>query len=486
MPAFTREFFDPDRLDLFWQMIVERQRIYWRRLEGMPPPWTHDKIMRNEFITNVYRELDPGTVHLVANILTPEEDVLDKILNVFIYRVMGSRIDMQEFIGFQRREGFSAEVLDTKLHEMLEATGKSPFGEAYRTAAYTDQGSKDKITNVCRLFQTMAETLPVIYSELKNAQTVESAFRILVRIRGLGEFLAYQVMVDLLYPAPFEGILPFGQEEWAMAGPGARRGIWAMLQPGMKAASHIEVMRWLRDNQEAEFDRLGLDFPALIDESGEDPVPIPITLCNIQSCLCEYYKYVRIWSGEQKVVRKYEYQEPLVNELDEASCITVAPRSDSEGVGAVLGGAVGPDLADGGQDLGLGGVAVAGDVLLGLSGGASLDQHASSPQAPAAGAHYVIDGQVYELAAPGTGLHHHEQGVVPFDESENPVRDLIHAILQDAIVGGLDMEVALQLAVRYGNQAAVAQRQVESNNGRHERIIRVWTGEPVRVVHIEY
>lgn len=486
MPEFTREFFDEDRLTLFWQLITERMRIYWRRQEGQPPPWTHDTIMRNEFITNVYRELDPGTIHLVSKILAPEEDVLDKIFNVLIYRVMGSRSDMQDFIGYQYREGFDPQFLDERLHTMLQETGKSPFGEAYRTAAYTDQGSKDKITNVCSLFGKMAERLPTIYAELSNAQTAEAAFRTLERTQGLGEFLAYQVMVDLLYPAPFDPILPFGQEQWAMAGPGARKGVWALLQLGRKPNSLLEVMRWLRDNQQTEFERLGLEFPYLMDESGDDPVQIPISLCNIQSCLCEYYKYVRIWNGEQKVVRKYEYAEALVNQLEDVSCITVAPSRDSEGVGAVLAGAVGPEQAHGGEHLGLGGVPVAGDFLLGLARRARVQQHASSPQAPTDDPYDMVDGEVHEFATTGAGLDNTEQGLVLFDETEDPVRDLVHAILQDAVIAGLDVQVAAELAIRYCNQSTVAQRNVQSHNGRHGAMLRFDADRAVKVLHVEF
>src|ERR1051325_3471911 len=64
VPAFTREFFEPVMLDLFYQLVTERQLIWVRRQDGSPPPWTNDPILRTEFITNMYRELDPGTQYL--------------------------------------------------------------------------------------------------------------------------------------------------------------------------------------------------------------------------------------------------------------------------------------------------------------------------------------------------------------------------------------------------------------------------------------
>jgi len=59
-------------------------------------------------------------------------------------------------------------------------------------------------------------------------------------------------------------------------------------------------MRWLRQNQQQEIDRLNLDFPYLETESGE---LLELSLANIQNCLCEFYKYHKILNSNGRARR---------------------------------------------------------------------------------------------------------------------------------------------------------------------------------------
>jgi len=60
-PDEIRGSLDAESLDLFWQFIAERQKVWYRRVvEGRPAPWTDDDILQEYRFTNVYRELDPG------------------------------------------------------------------------------------------------------------------------------------------------------------------------------------------------------------------------------------------------------------------------------------------------------------------------------------------------------------------------------------------------------------------------------------------
>ena len=339
--AVDRTYFHKTYLDLYWGMIAERMRIYYRRQEGLAPPWTLDPILRSEFITNMYRELDPGTEYLIDNILAfSEEKPEDKLLNVFIYRLMGSRESTHIAIGFQRCAEYNAREVRRILKEQ-----DAPFGEAYRTASYVDMGSKDKITNVSRLFAKLAEDVPVLWQAISNALKLEDVYIVLEGVKGFGDFLAYQIMVDLLYPAPEQPLVPFTQNDWAKAGPGARRGAWKLMKPGMKPGSILDVMRWLHEHQRSEFERLGIEMLWMKDDEGND---VELSLCNIQSTLCEFFKYTRIWDGTLKYARKYNPGVPLNGTLTEPPLTftrplgmdetpdAVAPEAASEALPAVL------------------------------------------------------------------------------------------------------------------------------------------------------
>ena len=70
-------------------------------------------------------------------------------------------------------------------------------------------------------------------------------------MKGFGEFLAHQIVVDLLYQPKVEDsspIVPFGENEFAKAGPGARKGIWVLMNSDIKPANLIIVMQWLHAN----------------------------------------------------------------------------------------------------------------------------------------------------------------------------------------------------------------------------------------------
>jgi hypothetical protein len=104
-------------------------------------------------------------------------------------------------------------------------------------------------------------------------------------------------------------IVPFSNDDWAIAGPGARKGISMLLKKAIRS-DELAVMRWLRLNQKEEFARLGLDFPYLTDGKGG---PIEISISNIENCLCEFHKYLKIRDGTGRARRKFRprYSEQL-------------------------------------------------------------------------------------------------------------------------------------------------------------------------------
>jgi hypothetical protein len=299
-----REDFLPDRLEMFWWFITERQRIWERRfVQRRPRPWTTNEVLQTNRFTNIYRELDPGTQYAIREILEKDEPRADKVFNLMLYRLIG-RSETHAFVGFQRLSDFSAKRLESRLKQLRDEIGKPVFTAAYMVSGYTSMGTRDKVTNVVRLFERIHSRFDDLMAALDDARSPEEAYRVLRTAQGLGTFLAYQVLVDLLYPLKSnhgKGLLPFSHEDWAEAGPGARAGI-RMLLRSSTSPDHLSVMRWLRDNQDVELARLGLTFPFLKTESG---IPIKITLANIQNSLCEFHKFVKITDGTGRGRRKF-------------------------------------------------------------------------------------------------------------------------------------------------------------------------------------
>lgn len=298
------ETFRSDQLDLFWWFVRERQDIWKKRtILKDDPPWTADAILQTNRFTNVYRELDPGTRYAIQHILEVDAPTDDKIFNIMLYRLIG-RSETHARLGFQRLATFSPPNMERRLKELRDRRHVPVFTAAYMVSGYTSMGSTDKIENVVRLFASIRENFPTLARKIGRAKTPEEVYLTLRATHGFGNFLAYQVLVDLLYPLRHNGnkpLLPFSHDDWAAAGPGARAGISMLVRrPGQ--ADNLEVMRWLRANQRAEFSRLSLEFSYLLDEKENE---VEISLANIQNCLCEFHKYVKIKNGTGRARRKF-------------------------------------------------------------------------------------------------------------------------------------------------------------------------------------
>src|SRR6266496_4011253 len=91
------------QLYLFWNFVCERHHIWNRRvLDGMSPPWTGDPILNQYFFTNVYRQLDKGTIYYFQQVIRGHEEdasLNDLIFNTLIYRLF-NRIETFEYLGF--------------------------------------------------------------------------------------------------------------------------------------------------------------------------------------------------------------------------------------------------------------------------------------------------------------------------------------------------------------------------------------------------
>lgn len=306
--AIAYAAFQPPMLDLFWTFVCERQLVWRRRNEdGLPPPWTEDVILQRERFTNVYRELDPGTQYVINQVLEFDAPKPDKVFNTMLYRLIG-RAETHAALGFQYLDTFDPEIMEQRLRHIRDVEGKPPFTAAYMVSGYTSMGTRDKVVNVTRLFTRLHERFSTIYAQIAQCATPADIYSVLAAQQGFGNFLAYQVLVDLLYPLrSYEGrpLLPFTHDDWASAGPGARRGVHMLLANGVRA-EYLEVMRWLRWHQRSEFTRLSLNFPFMRAESGAE---VEITLANIQNCLCEFHKYVKIQRGEGRGRRKFHAAE---------------------------------------------------------------------------------------------------------------------------------------------------------------------------------
>jgi hypothetical protein len=257
--------------------------------------------LQQERFTNVYRELDPGTEYARLQILELDAPRADKIFNIMLYRLIG-RAETHAAIGFQWLDTFDSGHLIRVLRHLRDFEHKAPFTAAYMVSAYSALGARDKIDSVGQIFHALQNGFDDLFARIAACDSAASVYGELRQIYGFGNFLAYQVLVDLLYPLNIHAgapVLPYTNDDWASAGPGAQRGVGMLVQ---ERSADLEVMRWLRSHQTDEFDRLQLSFPFLADADGRN---VELSLANIQNCLCEFHKYVKINEGTGRGRRKF-------------------------------------------------------------------------------------------------------------------------------------------------------------------------------------
>lgn len=303
--SVDRESFEPTFLDLFWQFLCERQWVWYRRvIEEQEAPWTEDPILQREFFTNVYRTLDPGTNFVVTDILDKKQSAKAKLLQIMFYRLTGSQMPTLTAVQkYMSPASFDKNMIMKRLRKLHEKSPKYLFGDSYRVAAYSELGGVDKIENITLLFESVLDEFDDLFDELSDAEGTEKLYRVMSSVRGFGEFLAYQIVLDcIMENSKGKKLFDGDPNDWAIAGPGARKGLWAMIRDDLQPANMLMPMEWLRDHQDEEFERLGLEFPYLVDDEGV----LKLTTADIQTSLCEYFKYVRIWKGEMKSSRAFK------------------------------------------------------------------------------------------------------------------------------------------------------------------------------------
>ncbi|WP_419932307.1 nucleotide kinase domain-containing protein [Candidatus Poriferisodalis sp.] len=267
--------------DSYWTFATRRQEIFHQRVEGAPPPWTDDPVLREFRFTNAYRAADRVSQYLIRHVAyqgdQSAEEVVFRVLLFKLFNRISTWELLESEIGEITAAGFDVERYDSV---MTKAIGN---GQRLYSAAYimppASRGGGRKHSSHLQLIQAMLEDrLP---DQLLGSASMADAFGLLLGLRGVGTFLAYQLVTDINYTAA----LDYSEMEFVMAGPGARSGIEKCFSD-LGDYSVEDVIRWTADRQLDEVRKRGLDF---MDLWGR-----PLQLIDCQNLFCEVDKYARV------------------------------------------------------------------------------------------------------------------------------------------------------------------------------------------------
>ncbi len=271
--------------DRYWYLATERQNIFFNRAKGLQPPWTDDPILANYRFTNAYRASDRVSQYLIKNVIYKGDQTIEEMFfRIILYKIF-NRIETWELLckslGEVRFETYSFATYDDVITRAMEK-GVSVFSAAYiMPTGSAKQGfdHRKKHRNYLQLIERMIiDEVPARLAEMKR---MRDAFELLRSYPLLGDFLAYQYVIDINYSP----LTNFSENEFVVPGPGARSGIRkCFLSTG--GLNDSDIIRLMVDRQEEDFERLGLNFQSLWGRS--------LHLIDCQNLFCEVDKYARI------------------------------------------------------------------------------------------------------------------------------------------------------------------------------------------------
>lgn len=306
-PAIPPSHLSPLRLsvvfDSYWRFAVERQNVFFRRLANEPEPWTTDPIIAAHKFTNAYRASDRVSQYLIRRVIYRDDlpsslpEVLFRTLLFKLFNKIETWELLEHEFGAVTFKNYKFEHYDRVLREARLAGGRIYSAAYIMPPGGSAFGHTAKHQNHLRLLEKMmADDLA---GQLAKIQRMQQAFELLRSYPTIGDFLAYQFVTDINYSE----ITDFSELDFVIPGPGARDGLKKCFSDGA-GLNDAELIRLMVDNQESEFERLGLKFQSLWGRR--------LQLIDCQNLFCEVDKYARVAhpniagiSGRTRIKQKF-------------------------------------------------------------------------------------------------------------------------------------------------------------------------------------
>jgi len=285
----------PDVYETYWYLAAERQAIFERRLSGRPGPWTADPILQEFKFCNVFRATDRVSQYMIRTVCYPETPVPpdDAIFQIVAFRTFSWPPTWEAIKDALGRYPTLEDLADGSFEKALtslHATGTKLYTGAFILCANDAFGRGLKYLNHIELFRHMFLE-DGASQRILAASSLSEVFDVLRSYPLFGDFMAYQTAIDLNYSS----YVNFSENEFTKAGPGALRGIQKVFV-STSGLSPTEIIMWMVENQEKEFERLGLVFNGLWGR--------PLHAIDAQGLFCETDKYCRLAFPELASQRK--------------------------------------------------------------------------------------------------------------------------------------------------------------------------------------
>lgn len=263
--------------DVFNYWVVERLQVLENRNKGMEKPWSPDPIMQNTYFTNVNREEDKTT------------KFIRHWANGVEYKYLPYWYTFARMINWIPALSEVDPIVDSLKDAIYLMNKRRDGGGQVFSGAYliTTCGEKmDKLDYVWRVCDHVKQFV-------KIHPRLDEQWQDLTKIKGLGNFLAAQVVADLKNT---KGTVWSKADDWnsfVVPGPGSTKGMNYYMERAL--TKNIPIGQFKGEIEEARW---------YLEEQADKYIP----MCNqdLQNCFCEFSKYMRILKGEGRSKRKYQ------------------------------------------------------------------------------------------------------------------------------------------------------------------------------------
>lgn len=243
----------------------------------------------------MYRVSDRVSQFLVRDVAyrADPDPIDDRLFQIVAFRTFSNIQTWRSVVSFLGRPPIIRDLTSGRFLAALEhakiANGRLYTG-AFILCATDAYGKRVKHLNHVELFRHMF-VKDNAGMRLANAKSLADLYRIIHEYPLMGDFMAYQIAIDLNYLAEF----PFSENDFTQPGPGALRGIRKVFED-LGDYTPSEVILWMVDRQDREFRRLDLDFSGLWGRH--------LHAIDCQGLFCETDKYCREAAPELLSARK--------------------------------------------------------------------------------------------------------------------------------------------------------------------------------------
>lgn len=283
-----------ENIDMFFTFMHKRQLIWYRRFKKRlsKSKWTKDPILKETKYTNVYRQLDRGSLWSYHIIIRPawlwtdktEDDFKNLLWKLVVYRLC-VRIETFEKIGLPEFGNFDPYTYLERFYNLILANDEPTCTNAFLTLGGLFKGIS-RPTGLIYAMMYLENNMDTIVQELKEAEDGYKWMQVLCQLPGISGFMAYEIYCDFCYA---KDAIPFNINDAVNTGPGCIEGL-RLLFPSTdcKRSRTLPKLLEVLETQDEYFDALGIKFKYM---NWLEPVKNKLSLRTIEHSLCEFSKY---------------------------------------------------------------------------------------------------------------------------------------------------------------------------------------------------